>query len=60
MKFLRFLWGFICGIWTLVIAIIGMIIGGTVGYELGNDDRPRRRDYSKPYDYSEHAKRPWQ
>ena len=37
MKFLRFLWGFICGIWTLLVAVLGFLLGYSGGYGVGKD-----------------------
>lgn len=54
MKFLRFLLGFICGIWTLIVTVIGFVAGGIIGYELAKDERSERPDYSRPYKYSEY------
>ena len=55
MKFLRFLWGFICGVWTLIIAAIGFIVGGIVGYGLTKDTEPKRQDYGR-ISYSDYRK----
>lgn len=55
MKFLRFLWGFICGVWTLIVAAIGFIVGGIVGYGLTKDTEPKRRDYGR-ISYSDYRK----
>lgn len=55
MKFLRFLWGFICGIWTLIATAIGFITGGIVVYGLTRDTQPKRQDYCRT-SYSEYKK----
>ena len=35
MKFLRFLFGFLCGVWTLIVATVAFIGGNISGYGLG-------------------------
>ena len=37
MKFLRFLLGFLCGIWSMITCAVGFIIGIAVAYD------PRQR-----------------
>ena len=50
MKFLRFLWGFICGVWTLIVAVVAFMCGGASGFALGTSHSPRRVSYNSTYD----------
>lgn len=44
MKTIRFLWGFICGVWTLVVAVCAYLIGAGTAYNLTDNQRNHRVD----------------
>lgn len=47
MKTLRFLWGFICGAWTLIVAVAAYLMGAGTACAVTEN---RRNNYRVNYD----------